>query len=39
VDATTWTNAVDHPFFITFDLAMGGGNTGCAMNDVGSSRD
>ena len=25
VDATTWANAVDHPFFIIFDLAMGGG--------------
>jgi beta-glucanase (GH16 family) len=25
VDAATWTNAVDHPFFIIFDLAMGGG--------------
>jgi beta-glucanase (GH16 family) len=25
VDTTTWTNAVDHPFFIIFDLAMGGG--------------
>jgi hypothetical protein len=25
VDATTWTNAVDHPFFIIYDLAMGGG--------------
>lgn len=25
VDPTTWTNAVDHPFFIIFDLAMGGG--------------
>jgi beta-glucanase (GH16 family) len=25
VDATTWTNAVDHPFFIIFDLAIGGG--------------
>ena len=25
VDATTWGNAVDHPFFIIFDLAMGGG--------------
>jgi hypothetical protein len=25
VDATTWTNAVDHPFFIILDLAMGGG--------------
>jgi beta-glucanase (GH16 family) len=24
VDATTWTNAVDHPFFILYDLAMGG---------------
>jgi beta-glucanase (GH16 family) len=24
-DATTWANAVDHPFFIIFDLAMGGG--------------
>ena len=24
VDATTWANAVDHGFFITFDLAMGG---------------
>jgi beta-glucanase (GH16 family) len=25
VDATTWSNAVDHPFFIILDLAMGGG--------------
>jgi beta-glucanase (GH16 family) len=25
VDATAWSNAVDHPFFIIFDLAMGGG--------------
>jgi beta-glucanase (GH16 family) len=25
VDATTWSNAVDHAFFIIFDLAMGGG--------------
>jgi hypothetical protein len=25
VDATTWTNAVDHAFFIIYDLAMGGG--------------
>ena len=25
VDASTWSNAVDHPFFIIFDLAMGGG--------------
>ncbi|MEN3306074.1 MAG: hypothetical protein V7603_2276 [Micromonosporaceae bacterium] len=25
VDATTWANAVDHPFFVIFDLAMGGG--------------
>jgi len=25
VDATTWSNAVDHPFFIIYDLAMGGG--------------
>jgi hypothetical protein len=25
VDATTWANAVDHPFFIILDLAMGGG--------------
>jgi beta-glucanase (GH16 family) len=25
MDATTWANAVDHPFFIIFDLAMGGG--------------
>ncbi len=25
VDPTTWANAVDHPFFIVFDLAMGGG--------------
>jgi beta-glucanase (GH16 family) len=24
VDATTWTNAVDHSFYIIFDLAMGG---------------
>ena len=24
VDATTWSNAVDHAFFIIFDLAMGG---------------
>ena len=28
VDATTWANAVDHPFFIIFDLAMGGGFPG-----------
>ena len=25
VDATTWANAVDHNFFIIYDLAMGGG--------------
>ncbi len=25
VDATTWADAVDHPFFIIFDLAIGGG--------------
>jgi beta-glucanase (GH16 family) len=25
VDAATWANAVDHSFFIIFDLAMGGG--------------
>jgi beta-glucanase (GH16 family) len=25
VPAGTWTQAVDHPFFIIFDLAMGGG--------------
>ncbi|HEV2640958.1 MAG TPA: ricin-type beta-trefoil lectin domain protein [Actinocrinis sp.] len=25
VDPTTWANAVDHPFYIIFDLAMGGG--------------
>jgi beta-glucanase (GH16 family) len=25
VDASTWSNAVDHPFFVIFDLAMGGG--------------
>jgi len=25
MDPTTWANAVDHPFFIIFDLAMGGG--------------
>ncbi len=25
MDATTWANAVDHAFFIIFDLAMGGG--------------
>jgi hypothetical protein len=25
VDATTWANAVDHPFYVIFDLAMGGG--------------
>jgi beta-glucanase (GH16 family) len=25
VDRPTWSNAVDHPFFIIFDLAMGGG--------------
>ncbi|MEV4346944.1 discoidin domain-containing protein [Actinoplanes sp. NPDC049596] len=25
VDATTWAAAVDHPFFIIYDLAMGGG--------------
>ena len=28
VDATTWANAVDHGFFIIFDLAMGGGFPG-----------
>ena len=25
VDATTWAEAVDHSFFIIYDLAMGGG--------------
>ena len=25
VDATTWADAVDHPFFIIYDLAIGGG--------------
>jgi beta-glucanase (GH16 family) len=25
VDANTWNNAVHHPFFIIYDLAMGGG--------------
>ncbi|PYY34836.1 hypothetical protein DEI89_08070 [Curtobacterium sp. MCBD17_030] len=25
VDATTWSNAIDHPFFIIYDLAIGGG--------------
>ena len=25
VDAATWAKAVDHPFFIIYDLAMGGG--------------
>ena len=25
VDATTWKNAIDHPFFVIFDLAIGGG--------------
>jgi beta-glucanase (GH16 family) len=25
VDASTWAKAVDHPFFIIYDLAMGGG--------------
>lgn len=25
VDAATWANAVDHPFFVIYDLAMGGG--------------
>jgi hypothetical protein len=25
VDATTWANAVDHPFFVILDVAMGGG--------------
>jgi hypothetical protein len=24
VDATTWANAVDHPFFLIYDLALGG---------------
>jgi len=28
VDPTTWANAVDHSFFILFDLAMGGGFPG-----------
>jgi hypothetical protein len=25
VDATTWANAVDHAYYVIFDLAMGGG--------------
>ena len=25
VDVNTWAQAVDHPFFILFDLAIGGG--------------
>jgi beta-glucanase (GH16 family) len=25
VDATTWADAIDHPFFIIYDLAIGGG--------------
>ncbi|MEU4242376.1 ricin-type beta-trefoil lectin domain protein [Actinoplanes sp. NPDC026619] len=25
VDATTWADAVDHPFYIIYDLAIGGG--------------
>ena len=25
VDTTTWANAVDHPFFLIYDLAIGGG--------------
>src|SRR5258708_20745455 len=25
VDATTWANATNHPYFVLFDLAMGGG--------------
>jgi beta-glucanase (GH16 family) len=28
VDAGTWSKAVDHPFFIIYDLAMGGGFPG-----------
>ncbi len=28
VDATTWSNAVDHAFYVIFDLAMGGGFPG-----------
>jgi beta-glucanase (GH16 family) len=28
VDATTWADAIDHPFFIIYDLAMGGGFPG-----------
>ncbi len=28
VDATTWANAVDHAFYIIFDLAIGGGFPG-----------
>ncbi|MGQ4513376.1 family 16 glycosylhydrolase [Streptomyces sp. DW26H14] len=28
VDADTWSKAVDHPFFIIYDLAMGGGFPG-----------
>ena len=28
VDADTWAKAVDHPFFIIYDLAMGGGFPG-----------
>jgi beta-glucanase (GH16 family) len=31
VDAATWANATDHPWFVIFDLAMGGGfpDAGC----------
>src|SRR5258708_8666963 len=39
VDATTWANAVDHAFFIIFDLAMGGGfPNGVAGQDRKSTR-
>ena len=42
VDATTWSNAVDHAFFIIFDVAMGGafpaafggGPTGATQSSV-----
>ena len=38
VDATTWAQAVDHPFFIIFDLAMGGGFPNAICNCTSPTR-
>lgn len=38
VDANTWAQAVDHPFFIIFDLAMGGGFPNAICNCTSPTR-